>query len=105
MNLIEIGENIKKMNSKLDSYTYICPDDRKYIEIGNMIKYTNIYNTNKLKTGIVLEISSNKIKLKSMNSNLIWTIKFTENHIYYKFKNDDIIDALNDLFEKNEKNI
>ena len=101
---MEIGENIKKENNQLKDYTYVCPDDRKYIEVGNLVKYTNINNSNKIKTGKVINISLDKLSLKSLNSSLIWTIKFANNHIFYKFYKDNLVDAINELLEKNEKN-
>lgn len=103
--LNKIGEIIKLENAQLKDYTYICPDDRKYIEYGNIIKYVNINNTKKVKTGKVINISLDKIRLKSLNSSITWIIKFANNHIFYKFNKDDLIDAINDLLKKNEKNI
>jgi hypothetical protein len=104
-NLNKICENIKNKNPQLKDYTYICPDDRKYIECGNIIKYVNINNISKVKTGKILQISLDKVLLKSLNSSITWTIKFTNNHIFYKFIKDDLIDAINELMKKNEKNI
>ena len=103
--LLNIGEKFKKTYEKqLKIFTYICPDDRKYIEIGNLIKYINIYDsTKKLKTGIVKNISLDTIILKAVNSSITWKIKMTEHHIFYKFIKDDLIDAINELLEKNEK--
>jgi hypothetical protein len=101
--LNKIGEKIKNENSQLKQYTYICPDDRKNIECGNIIKYIGIDNTTKIKTGKVINISLNKLTLKSLNSNMTWNIKFANNHIFYKFCKDDLIDAINELLEKNEK--
>lgn len=104
--LLNIGEEIKKKHSKnLQDFTYICPDDRQYIEYGNLIKYINIHDSKqKIKTGTVMNITNNKILLKSLNSALTWTIKMTDYHIFYKFKKDNLIDAINELFEKNEIN-
>jgi hypothetical protein len=103
--LLNIGEKFKKTYEKqLKIFTYICPDDRKYIEIGNLIKYINIYDsTKKLKTGIVKNISLDTIILKAVNSSITWKIKMIEHHIFYKFIKDDLIDAINELLEKNEK--
>lgn len=104
--LINIGNEIKKKHSdKLEDFTYICPDDRQYIQSGNIIKYINIHDIKqKLKTGIVVNFNNNKILLKSVNSSLKWTIKMTDCHIFYRFKKDDLIDAINNLLEKNEIN-
>lgn len=99
----KISENIKKEHPQLNEFTYICPDDRKYIECGNIIKYLNINNTKKVKTGKIINITLDKLTLKSLNSSIIWTIKFTNNHIFYKFNTDGILDAINELLEKNEK--
>jgi hypothetical protein len=103
--LLNIGDKLKKTYEKqLKIFTYICPDDRKYIEIGNLIKYINIYDSaQKLKTGIVKNISLDTIMLKAVNSSITWKIKMTEHHIFYKFIKDDLIDAINELLEKNEK--
>ena len=102
-----MGEELKKLYSKqLAEYTYICPDDRKYIEIGNIIKYIGISDTKKkLKTGYVINMTLDTITLKSLNSSMTWKIKVVEHHIFYKFIRDDLMDAINDLFEKNEKNL
>ena len=104
--LLNIGEEIKKNNTtKLQDFTYICPDDRHYIQPGNIIKYTNIRDSKKkIKTGIVKDFTNNKILLKSLNSSLTWTIKMTDCHIFCKFVKNDLIDAINDLLEKNEIN-
>jgi len=99
-----MGEEIKKNHAKkLLDFTYICPDDRHYIVSGNIIKYINIHDSKeKIKTGIVMNLTNNKILLKSLNSSLTWTIKMTDCHIFYKFIKNDLIDAINDLLEKNE---
>jgi hypothetical protein len=104
--LLSVGDEIKKTHGKkLQDFTYICPDDRQYIESGNLIKYINIRDLKqKIKTGIVINFTNNKILLKSLNSAIQWTIKMTDCHIFYKFKKDDLIDAINDLLEKNEIN-
>lgn len=101
--LIQIINNLKKEYMQLTDFNYIYPDDRKYIQKGNIIKYINIKKLNKPKTGIVLDISINKILLKSVNSNITWSIKFIDNYIFYKFETDYLIDAINELIEKNEK--
>jgi hypothetical protein len=97
-----IGNKIIMNNSKkLKNYTYICPDDRKYIKSNDLIKYVNIYDkTQKVKSGIVVTISLDKLILKSINSHLSWNIKLNDHHIFYKFKNDNLMDAINDLLEK-----
>ena len=104
--LLNMGDEIKKTYSKqLNLFTYMCPDDRKYIEIGNLIKYINIHDSKKkIKTGIVINITLDNLILKSVCSSITWKIKLTEHHIFYKFRKDDLIDAINELFEKNEKN-
>jgi hypothetical protein len=104
--LLIMGDEIKKKYStKLQDFTYICPDDRQYMESGNLIKYINRTDPKqKLKSGIVINISINNLLLKSVNSSLTWTVKMTDCHIFYKFKRDNLIDAINDLFEKNENN-
>jgi hypothetical protein len=103
--LIDIIEKIKKENKQLNEYIYICPDDRKHIETGNIVKYIDINNLKKIKTGKVIKITLDKLTLKSLNSNIVWTIKFANNHIFYKFYKDHLIDAINELLEKNEKNV
>lgn len=105
-NLFNIGEKIKKTYSKqLLEYSYICPDDRKYIEIGNLVKYININDIKqKIKTGIVINITLDNLTLKSVNSSMVWNIKLSKHHIFYKFVRDDLINAINELLEKNENN-
>jgi hypothetical protein len=100
--LLNIANLIKsKYSAKLKDFTYICPDDRKFIESGNSIKYININDPKqKLKSGTVVNLTKNQILLKSLNSSITWTIKMTECHIFYKFHKDNLIDAINDLFEK-----
>ena len=104
--LLKIGNELKKTYAtQLKIFTYMCPDDRKYIEIGNLVKYINIYDSKKkIKTGIIINILLDKLILKSVNSSLIWNIKLTENHIFYKFQKDDLLDTIHNLLEKNEKN-
>lgn len=103
--LLNIADEIKKTNDKqLNLFTYMGPDDRKYIEIGNLIKYVNVYDLKrKIKTGIVINVSLDNLILKSVNSSITWKIKVTEHHIFYKFRKDNLIDAINELLEKNEK--
>jgi hypothetical protein len=104
--IFNIGDELKKTHSKqLNLFTYMCPDDRKYIEIGNLIKYINIHDLRqKIKTGIVINITLDNLILKSVCSSTTWKIKLTDHHIFYKFRKDDLIDAINELLEKNEKN-
>jgi|LakMenEpi03Aug12_release.lakeMendotaPanAssembly.Ray.scaffolds.fasta_scaffold1209358_2 hypothetical protein len=99
----KIINELKKDYMQLNEYNYIFPDDRKYIQIGNLIKYINIKKIGKPKTGIVINMDLNYVFLKSLNSNLTWSIKFAENFIFYKFDKDYLIDAVNELIEKNEK--
>jgi hypothetical protein len=99
-----INQIKKKYINKLDDWTYIYPDDRQYIETGNLIKYIDIDTKQKLKSGVVLKITNNKIFLKSTNSSLTWSINFTNYHIFYKFKNNSLFDTLHGLFEINSEN-
>jgi hypothetical protein len=104
--LLNIGDELKKRYSKeLNLFTYMCPDDRKYIEIGKLIKYINIYDLKKkIKTGIIVSISLDKLILKSVNSTTVWGIKLTEHHLFYKLYKDDLMDVIHGILEKNEKN-
>lgn len=99
-NLLIMGEKIKKEHMQLKEYNFINPDDRKYIQIGNLIKYVNIKKLNKPKTGKIINVTIDKITLKSLNSDITWTIKFVDNYIFYKFEKNYLIDALNELMEK-----
>ena len=101
--LTTITNKIKNENLQLKKYTLILPDDRKCIQIGGTIKYVNINNIQKIKTGKIIDVTNDILMLKSLNSNAKWIIKFVENYIFYKFNNDNLIDAINELFEKNEK--
>jgi hypothetical protein len=105
--LLIIGEKIKNVNiDKLRDFTYICPDDRQYIVPGNIIKYVKLSDPKqKIKTGLVVNLTCDKILLKALNSSLTWTIKMTEYHIFYKFVKDDLMDAIQNLLEKNENKI
>lgn len=100
--LLNIINKLKKEYKQLKEFEYICPDDRKYIQKGNLIKYVNIKKLNKPKTGIIINVTTNKIFLKSTNSNISWSINFVDNLIFYKFEKDYLIDAINELIEKNE---
>lgn len=102
--LSDIGEKIIQNNKQLREYIYICPDDRKHIENGYIVKYIDINYPKKIKTGKVVNVTLDKLTLKSLNSNIVWTIKFANNHIFCKFRKDHLIDAINELLEKNEKN-
>lgn len=101
-NLLNIIKNLKKEYQQLKEFEYIYPDDRKYIQKGNYIKYVNIKKLNKPKTGIITNVTINKIFLKSTNSNITWSINFVDNYIFYKFDKDYLVDAINELIEKNE---
>jgi len=92
----------QKYPKKLNDFTYICPDDRQYIKIGNLIKYVYILDQSYiLKSGIVINSTIDKLFLKSPNSSLTKIIKFTDCHIFYKFNKNDFINTINDFLQKN----
>jgi hypothetical protein len=105
-NLEKIGIQLKdKYSQYLENYLYICPDDRQFIEIGNSVKYISIYDKKEeIKTGIVVDKNINSLLLKSFNGKNKWTISYSKFHIFCKFKQNDLIDAINDLLNKQEKN-
>lgn len=107
-NLAKIGEELKnKYSVQLENYIYICPDDRQFIEIGNKIKYLSIDNKNinpVIKSGIVVEKKLNNLILKSFNGKNKWCVSFTKYHIFCQFKSNDLINAINELLNKQEKN-
>lgn len=96
-----IVNTIKKNFPQLNSYDFINCDDRKYIEVGNYIKYINVKKLKKVITGKVVNITNNSITLKSRNSDFVWSIKFVDNYIFYKFTNDSLINAINEILDNN----
>ena len=87
--LINISNYIKSLyKDELYDYYYIGPDDRKLLNKGNIVKYTNITDKEyKLKFGIIVNITINKLTLKSINSDLYWKIDFNKNHVFCLEKN------------------
>jgi len=81
-NIIEKIKN--KYEDELRDYVYTGPDDRSYLRKGHFIKYIDILDKEyKIKSGYIVEITLDKLTLKSIGSNLFWKIKFTQNHIFF----------------------
>jgi hypothetical protein len=88
--LIAISKYLKNIYiNDLDRYIYISPNDRTKLKKGNIIKYININDLDyKLKSGIIINISIDKITFKSISSNIYWKIKINNNHIFCLERND-----------------
>jgi hypothetical protein len=79
---------IEKIKSKymdeLYYYVYVGPDDRSFLRKGHFIKYIDITdNEYKIKSGIIVELTLDKLTLKSIGTNFFWKIKYTQNHIFF----------------------
>ena len=103
--LFNIVEKIKsKYSNDLLGYYYVAPDDRSYLHKGHYIKYIDIDDKDhKIKSGIIVSLSLDKLTLKSIGSNLFWKIKVNKNHIFFYEQSDTrffINETINDLKTK-----
>ena len=69
----------------INDFSYIQPNERYLLNVGNKVKYINVDNPKqKIKTGIIVEKTLDGLTLRTCNSNVKWKILFVDNHIYYK---------------------
>jgi hypothetical protein len=99
--LITIVNNIRNLYiDDLYRYVYIGPDDRSTLKKGSNIKYVDIMDKKRqLKSGVIVDITIDKITLKSIGTNFYWKIKVNSNHIFYLERNGMKL-LLNDFIGK-----
>ena len=96
--IITITDNIKKKYD-IEKYNYVWPDERKKLKKGDIIKYLNINYNNTVfpRACIYMQAGIDKMLVKSINSNKLWYIKFSNNYIFYFRPYFDLIENIENI--------